>query len=171
MIKDYRRKPDWFERHAGLGGWLGSIGTVLAIFAAWWLAHGEYLRTVRAENDRTNSEIAMISRTANEFDKFVQQYIQAAESGDLSDGFFYNTHMNDAEFHRTYDLNNMPITQWPSVESYDAYKRYTFAATKLMEISTQTQKSKEDFEDKLKSYQGTLERVQSALDAAKRRDS
>lgn len=115
MIKDYRRKPDWFERHAGLGGWLGSVGTVLAILAAWWLAHQEYLRAVALDNERTNSEIAMISRTANEFDKFVQQYIQAAESGDVTDNNFYSAHINDAEFHRTNDLNNMPITQWPSV--------------------------------------------------------
>lgn len=44
MIKDYRPKPDWFERHAGLGGWVGGIGAIIAIFAAWYLAHAEYTR-------------------------------------------------------------------------------------------------------------------------------
>jgi hypothetical protein len=53
-------------------------------------AHQEYLRAVALDNERTNSEIAMISRTANEFDKFVQQYIQAAESGDVTDNYFYS---------------------------------------------------------------------------------
>ena len=168
MIKDYRKKPGWFERNAGLGGWIGSVVSVMAIFAAWGLARAEYFRTVRVEYERTNSEISLIVRTADEFDQQVQSYIQAAKSGDLTDGSFYNVHMNDAEFHRIYDLNNMPITQWPSIESYDAFKRYVFAAIKLMETSSDTPRTREIFEGRLEAYEGTLAKAHAALNAAKR---
>ena len=32
------------ERHSGLGVWVGAIGAIAAIFAAWLLARAEYLR-------------------------------------------------------------------------------------------------------------------------------
>lgn len=165
---EYRPRPSWFERNAGLGGWIGSVGTVVAILAAWWLAHQEYLRAVKIANDRTNSEIALISRTANEFDKLVQDYVRAAKSGDLADNGFYNAHINDAEFHRVDDLNNMPITQWPTVASYDAFKQFVFAGVKLLESSSDRPMSQEIFESRLKSYQGTLQNVQGTLNAARR---
>jgi hypothetical protein len=168
VIKDYRPKPNWFERNAGLGGWFGSVGTVLAILAAWWLARQEYLRTISFDNERTNSEIALIGRAANEFDKDVQSYIEAGKSGDLADNNFYNMHLNDAEFHRMYDLNSMPLTQWPTVESYDAFKRFMFAATTLVQTSDDTSRTKQIFENRLKAYEGTLQRVQDTLKVAKR---
>ena len=168
MIKDYRRKPDWFERHAGLGGWLGSVGTVLAILAAWWLAHQEYLRAVGLDNERTNSEIALISRTASEFDRLVQTYIADVKVGNYHNNYFYRSHLNDAEFRRLDDINSMPITQWPSVASYDAFKRYDFAAITVLKTSEDLDWSSIGFERRVEAYEGTLEEVQKALNAARK---
>ena len=69
--------------------------------------------------------------------------------------------MNDVEFHSMSDLAHMPITQWPSIESYASFKKYWFAAIKDLEdriIHTDgrvapgfAQRSKNRFEDLLKA--------------------
>ena len=58
MVKDDRTSwCDWFERHASLGGWVGAVGAIAAIFAAWLLAQTEYLRAQRLEDGRVNAQI------------------------------------------------------------------------------------------------------------------
>jgi hypothetical protein len=83
MIKDYRaRKLEWFEKHAGLGGWVGTIGAIIAVFVAWGLARSEYLRAQRLDDARVNTEINLISRTASEFDPIVQRYLALSKAND-----------------------------------------------------------------------------------------
>ena len=79
MVKDDRTSwCDWFERHAGLGGWVGAVGAIAAIFAAWLLAQAEYLRPQRLEDGRVNAQISLIGNAASQFDPLVQQYIKLA---------------------------------------------------------------------------------------------
>lgn len=33
---------NWTEKHAGLGGWVGTLGAITAIFVTWALARSEY---------------------------------------------------------------------------------------------------------------------------------
>jgi hypothetical protein len=60
---------------------------------------------------------------------------------------------------RMVDFNKMPITQWPSVESYDAFKRYFTASIHLMETSVDVDKSI-TVEQRRKEYDGTLNNLQ-----------
>ena len=173
---DRRPKNDWFERHAGLGGWVGTIGTIAAIFAAWWLARAEYLRTQRLEDARMNTEISLISRTAKEFDPIVQKYIQLLNDHSAQVFGYYNHQKNDGRWLRMDDFNALPITQWPSVESYDAFKRYFVASIELMKPRISTTLSNEqgetqierDKKEQIKAYDGTLQKLQHALEAARR---
>ena len=67
-----------------------------------------------------NAEINLINRTASQFDPLVQQYIKLRHDGDAKG--FYNNHQNDPPASRMNDFARMSITQWPSVEAYDAFK-------------------------------------------------
>jgi hypothetical protein len=169
MIKDYRHKPDWFERHAGLGGWIGAIGAVIAILAAWWLARAEYQRTQRLEDARVNTEISLISRTATEFDPIVQQFIKFAEAHDQKVHGYSKRQQDDGRWLRMVDFNTMPITQWPSVDSYDAFKRYFLASRRLIEAPNTLSNTEFQLDPELlQNYRGTFERLKKALEAARR---
>ncbi len=125
MARDYVYSfMEWTEHHPGLGGWVGAIGAILAVFVAWGLARTEYLRTRRAEASRINSEIALFVRITSEFQPIVARYIETIDANDTGAVGYLGKHQDDVVFLRTIDLNLMPVTQWPSVESYDAFKRY-----------------------------------------------
>jgi hypothetical protein len=174
MVKDYAPKPDWFERHSGLGGWVGAIGAVIAIFAAWWLARAEYQRAQRLEDARVNTEISLIDRTALDFDPIVRRYIALWREGkSVSD--YTSNQQNDGRWLRMADFNIVPITQWPSVESYDAFKRYFFASRDLMKPRNYVVADEQgaaamqhDTEERIEAYDGTLKHLQETLKAARR---
>jgi hypothetical protein len=73
---------DWAEHHAGLGGWVGAIGAIFAIFVTWGLARSEYLRVQRLESGRVNSEIALFVRITTDFQPLVQRYIELVDAKD-----------------------------------------------------------------------------------------
>src|SRR6266851_8783121 len=112
---------DWTEKHPGLGSWVGAAGAIIAIFAAWGLARAEYNRVQRVEAERMNAEIALFVRVTSELLPFIRQYISLAEAQDPSAANFSSDHANDGVWRRAADLNGTPVTQWPSVESYDAF--------------------------------------------------
>jgi hypothetical protein len=134
----------WCEDHAGLGGWVGAVGAIVAILAAWGLARSGYLRTQRLEDARVNTEINLVSRTASEFDySIVQRYLALSKANDPNAAGYYNRHLNDSQMSRMVDFNTMPITQWPSVESIGV-------------------------EQRRQEYDGTLNSLQKALNAARK---
>jgi hypothetical protein len=163
----WRQTLEWCEEHAGLGGWVGAIGAVIAIFVTWGLARSEYLRTLRLEDARVNAEINLILITAADFDPMVQKYITYYRDNDPSAKGYYNRQLNDARMIRMVDFNTMPITQWPSVASYDAFKRYFFASITLMETSVDVDKSS-DVDQRIKAHEGTLLNLKKALESARR---
>jgi hypothetical protein len=64
------------------------------------------------------------------------------------------------------DLGAMPVMAWPSVEGYDAYKRYWFPAHRLLESSGDV--SKPDPEPLIKIYEGRRGALQMVLEASRR---
>ena len=72
MVKD--DQTSWLAR---FGGWVGAVGAIAAIFAAYLLAQAEYLRALRQDR-QVNAQINFIGNTALQFDPLVQQYIKLA---------------------------------------------------------------------------------------------
>ena len=164
----WRRLLYWAERHAGLGGWVGAIGAIIAIFVTWSLARSEYLRTLQVEHARMNAEISLIREAAAEFDPIVQQYIKLYEARDPRAKDYYGTELlNDPRVGRMTDLGSMPITQWPSMESYDAFKRYLFASTRLLQTSVDANPITST-EQRIADYEGKLQILNMALRDATR---
>jgi hypothetical protein len=160
--------PDWTEKHSGLGTWVGAAGAILAILAAWGLARAEYNRVQRTAAERFNREIALYMRVTSEFLSFVEQYVRLAKEQDPSADGFESAHSNDGVYRRTADLNWMPITQWPSVEAYDAFKDFFLVGTQLLRTpaSSDTRARFDSLENRLLT---TFDALQKALAAARKR--
>jgi hypothetical protein len=132
---------DWTEKHAGLGGWVGALGSILAIIAAWALARAEYQRTKRLEHARRLSEIDLIARVVNEYDAVIDSYKALPHDGSEA-ASIYPTHVNDPEWHSMTDLATFPVTSWPTLASYAAFKRYWFASINFLQMAGTTNANK-----------------------------
>src|SRR4051812_19158538 len=56
----------WAEKHSGLGGWVGAIGSIIAIIAAWMISRYEYMRDKRKEVERINKNIDLIIKITDD---------------------------------------------------------------------------------------------------------
>ena len=65
------------------------------------------------------------------------------------------------------DLGAKPVTQWPSIESCDAFRAYYGAAFNLLILSVD-KRPIITVEEGVKAYDGKLEALQKALNAARR---
>lgn len=127
---------DLAEKHAGLGGWVGAVGAILAIFVTWGLARAEYLRTKRQAIARQRAGIRLMRMVIFDFDlKIMQPYIKALQDdNDTSIDGYYARRQNYAEVHAMIDLAHLPVTEWPAVDSYFFFKRYWFNSTQLLNM-------------------------------------
>ena len=165
MVKDDRRRwCNWFERHAVLSGWLGAIGAIAAICAAWLLAQAQHLRTQRLG---VNAQISLIGNVASQFDPLVQQYIKLALEKDSKVANYYLRQMDDPRVERMIDFKAMPISHWPSIEVYHAFNEYYFSSIMLMETSADEDTSI-NLQDRIATYERNFEALQKALDAFRR---
>jgi hypothetical protein len=137
---------EWTERHAGLGGWVGAAGAVIAIFVTWGLARAEYLRTRRQERARRLAEIDLLTRIVTTFESQIQRYKDLGQDDPEAAGF-NNSHMNDPEWHSMRDLAFMPVTSWPTLETYAEFKRYWFASTNFTQMAGITNANKAELYD------------------------
>jgi hypothetical protein len=155
------------EKHAGLGGWVGAIGALLAIVVTWNIARAEYNRNRRLERERRRILIKLMREATAEYDPTVRQFIELynADSGEVAD--YRGLHAGDPAFARMVDFNRMPVTQWPTVEAYDAFKRY-FEITQLLQATPLSELGKQVMPDRRKKYQEAHRNLESAWRVARR---
>jgi hypothetical protein len=103
-------------------------------------------------------------RITSEFQPIVARYIELVDTHDHGAASYFTQQQDDARFLRTADLNGMRVTEWPSVESYDAFKRYFLASYRLMQTPTENAM----LESRRKAYEGTYDALQRALTDARR---
>jgi hypothetical protein len=145
---------------------VGAVGSVVAIFAAWGLARAEYLRTKKQAIARRKTEIELISKIISDFEAVVQRYARAAKEDSEEALKFYSKHMNGSEWHAMCDLAHLPVTGWPSLESYASFKQYWFFSLKTLETSHSATIDKNELEMQLKQHDVWLTKVRNALKAA-----
>ena len=154
----------WFDQHLALAGW---ITVLVAIAVAFVVVVADRLSTQRDGNASVNAEINQISRAASEFDPIVQQYIKLVHSHDPQANGYYDKQLGDPRLNMINVFIKMPVDLWPSVESYDAFRRYYDASFKLLETSADRSPSI-NIEDRINASRGTLEALQKSLDSARR---
>jgi hypothetical protein len=152
-----------FERYGALGGSVGAIGVVAAIFAAWLFAQPERLQDRRLEDRHVNGQLRLIGNTVSQFDPLVQQYIKLALEKDPKVTDYYVTRIDDPRLEKMTDLNAMPTSHWPSAEIYHAFNEYLFSAITLMETSADEQTSIK-LPDRISAYRRKFEALKRALD-------
>src|SRR5277367_5088551 len=110
LARDYGHVAvDRAERHSGLGGWVGALGSILAIFVAWYLARREYLRIWRRQAMLRSQEIDLIQQIILDFESLVQSYVEAALGGRPEANNFNAIHSNDATYLGMIDLAHLPV--------------------------------------------------------------
>jgi hypothetical protein len=159
---------DWTEKHPGLGGWVGAVGSILAILAAWYLARREYLRIKRQTAARSRAEVDLIGTVISEFEAIVKRYADAAMADKPEALKFYNQHLNDSEMQGMIDLARIPVTQWPSLEAYANFKRYWYFSLKVLETSYEATIDKNELDVLLKQHDVWLTKARDALKTARR---
>ena len=118
---------EWTEKHPGLGGWVGAVFAVIAIFVTWRLARAEYIRSRRQERDRSRAEIDLITRIITDFETQVQRYKDLGQNN--ADAVRFNAvHRNDVEWESMRNLALLPVTNWPTLDIYTEFKRYWIAS-------------------------------------------
>lgn len=143
---------EWTEKHAGLGGWVGGVGAVLAIFVTWGLARAEYLRTRRQEARKVRAQLALIGDTIAMFTPILDGYLKSVRANEGAPINFYERQTNGSKFLATRDLANTPIMQWPSWVLYSCFKEYWFAFVEVLETSKQSPINRDDVEEKWRKY-------------------
>jgi hypothetical protein len=158
---------DWTEKHAGLGGWVGGLGAVLAVLLTWGLARAEYLRNRRQAAARTRSEIDLINRIISDFELTIYKpYVELAMVNDAGASGFELRHANDPEMDGMRDFAFVPVTQWPSVESYACFKRYWFTSISILRTSNTSPINRDDLSKRLKDHDTSLDDLRIALERA-----
>jgi len=152
----------WFDQHTGLGA---CISVLVALAVAFAVVVADRLSTQRDKNAAVNAEINQISRAASEFDPIVQQYIRLVHAHEANG--YYDKQLGDPRLSRMNVFMKMPVDLWPSVESYDAFRRYYDASFTLLETSAAGSPSI-NTEDRINASKGTLEALQKTLDTARR---
>ena len=155
----------WVEKHAGLGGWVGAVGALLAIIVTWRLARAEYLRAQRRDRERLNAAINLFERIAREFNPFVVRYAELLDNNDPGAVAYKPEWEDNPRWSSAVDLSRMAITQWPSVESYDAYKRYFETALKL--LLSDINEPRNVIAGRIEAFTGMYENLRTALEAAR----
>ena len=154
---------DWTEKHPGLGGWVGAVGSILAILAAWSLARREYQRTKRQAAARRRREVDVILQIISDFEALVRSYTDAAAANDWMANSFYRRHGNDAEVHGMADLARLPIISWPSFETYASFRRYWFFSVRVLETSESSPIDVDDLRLKLRDHDLWLANIRRGL--------
>jgi hypothetical protein len=157
---------DWTEKHAGLGGWVGALGAIVAILVAWALARAEYRRTRKQFLKRKRDEIDLIGSIVSQYDNLVQNFARAVSANESTANLFKSRHANDAEMHSMRDLAHVPVTSWPSLDAYACFKQYWHKSNQALDTSNMSPINREDAERKLKENDEGLLALRRALESA-----
>ena len=168
MAENWTAFLDWFEKHAGLGGWVGAVGALLAIVVTWIIARTEYNRGRQLEKKRVIALMTMIRQAILEYHPIIQKFIElyAADNDEVND--YRGLHAGDPAFARLVDFNRMSVVEWPTVDAYDAFKRY-FEISQLLLATPLSDVGKHVMPDRRKEYETASQNVMSALRATRQK--
>ncbi len=159
----------WADMHVGLSSWLGALGPTLAVILVWALARAEYKRDRRTERIWANNEIDLIRQIVGEFEQLHSRYVDTMLSKDSNAAYEFSVkHANSATVQGFRDLSNLPISQWPSFESYVLFKDYFNKSIGTFEPSDRQGLINKLSTKQLSEHEINFNNLKAALEKAKR---
>ncbi len=169
LIERWGLLAAWADQHTSVGSWIGGLGAFAGVLVAWALTRSEYQRDRRREQRWANNEVNLILRIVNDFEGLYAQYVRGLKIADNEALYrFYRVHSQDPKVHSMHDLARLPISQWPSVESYMIFRRYFNAAISVLESSDDRNTAHHPPADELAEHDTWLAKLRDALMGAKR---
>lgn len=159
---------DWVDRHPGLGGWVGAIGAILAIFVTWYLARREYLRTVRQQTALREVQIDLVLSIISDFESLLQGYVGLVHACRPEAINFHAHHSSDAEYNGMIDLAQLTVVNWPSLQTFVAFKRYWSRSLRVLETSQSQPINTDVFRLRLRQHDEALANLTDALEAVRK---
>ncbi len=163
------RFTSWADMHAGLSSWLGAIGPTIAVILVWAIARAEYKRDRRTERIWANNEIDLILQIVSEFEQLHSRYVDTMLSKDANAAYQFSVkNANSPIVHGFRDLSNLPISQWPSFESYVLFKDYFNKSIGTFEPSDKQGLINRLSSKQLSEHEIDFTNLKAALEKAKR---
>jgi hypothetical protein len=122
----------WCKEYDGLGGWLGAVGAIIAIFVAWGLARSEYNKTRRASIEQKVRQIDMLQAVIFVAREAITNYNYQAQKSRNDAKLFYEQHQRDHELRLMDELSSLPLTGWPNPMLALSFRPYWQAAMNVL---------------------------------------
>lgn len=120
----------WAEAYPGLGGWVGAVGSVFAVFASYLLARWEFRRDRRAATAAHNGAIDRFIQVIEGYDADLQ--LRGAKApADMATWVRWCSQLNKPGKRALANLNGVPAQIWPSLQSFLDFKEYASAVFNL----------------------------------------
>jgi hypothetical protein len=161
---------EWPEKHAGLGGWVGALGAIVAVFVGWLIARNEYLRNQRQAAARLKAEMVLMLEVVIEFEVALEQFVNFFNAEDSRTEEYKLALLDEPQYTSLQDLAELRVNAWPSLESYRAFRKYWLASNRLLDstnIKALTEKGRWDaYKERGISHNKALDRLKNALSGA-----
>ena len=136
---------DWTEKHAGLAAWIAAGIAVAAIYIGWVALR---LENERIKNNEINAKVDRFLEIISRFDTKLQKYIDELRGDDERFGDV----IDKRAITRLIEMN---VTEWPNVDSFNAFHEYWELVTKILEKTPEELKTSQ--RDHVRIYYWNLE--------------
>jgi hypothetical protein len=151
------------EQNKGLGGWVGAIGSILAVIFAWLISRAEYMRTIKRENINKNQTIDLIVEAINRYHKIVGGFDRTA----YDYVSYWKGYSSDTINQAMDDLANTNFTSWPSLDCFLLFRKYHNCATNMIECANLMMTKREGITMQCKECEGYYNALMDALERAR----
>jgi hypothetical protein len=126
----------WAETHAGLGGWVGATGALLAILATWLVANGQMRRDRRARISERKQYVDLISDSITGLENILEPFLVIARSGNIThQPNFGQRSLTVKNAVAENDFVKIHVKDWPSVGTYRYFRAYWYNTNRALSIA------------------------------------
>jgi hypothetical protein len=164
----FKAVADWCRDNEGLGGWVGAIGAVIAIFVTWGLARAEYQRTKRESVAQKLRQLSMLHATIYVGDGIIMSCAENVIKNDSAVvEYWYNESKNGTKVRLLEELDKLPITDWPNPMIVLSFRPYWRSASRFLESLGSAQLTRDErveLVDDYKKNRANLEESFAAIE-------
>jgi len=156
------------EKHAGLGGWVGAGGALLAIYATWRIAQRQVRADRRLRKVEWEKDIDLISYVVDKIENYLNPFLVEARKGASPEIASWDYNFQKEPIKRSaIGLDGAPLKDWPSVDAYNYFKIYWENTN--MALQNATLQKEDRLLPQIAARDAALSELRSALTKARSR--